>query len=102
MRAEQERYVAAHPQSASRAARGIAGFYDGVPMHWMRDWSMPFPFLVEAAQGSTLRDIDGHEYADFCLGDTGAMFGHSPAAVVDAIRRQSAKASLTCCRLRMR
>jgi glutamate-1-semialdehyde 2,1-aminomutase len=50
---------------------------------------MPFPFLVASAQGSTLRDIDGHEYADFCLGDTGSMFGHSPAPVAAAITRQA-------------
>ena len=49
--AEQRRYVDAHPRSLQRTGRGIAGFYDGVPMHWMRDWSMPFPFLVESAQG---------------------------------------------------
>lgn len=58
-------------------------------MHWMRDWSMPFPFVVAAAQGATLRDIDGNEYADFCLGDTGSMFGHSPAPVAEAIARQA-------------
>jgi len=89
--AEQRRYVDAHPRSLQRTGRGIAGFYDGVPMHWMRDWSMPFPFLVETAQGSTLRDIDGNDYADFCLGDTGSMFGHSPAPVVAAITRQAGK-----------
>ena len=89
--AEQRRYVDAHPRSLQRTGRGIAGFYDGVPMHWMRDWSMPFPFLVETAQGSTLRDVDGNEYADFCLGDTGSMFGHSPAPVVEAITRQAGK-----------
>jgi glutamate-1-semialdehyde 2,1-aminomutase len=85
------RYVAAHPRSLERTGRGISGFYDGVPMHWMRDWSMPFPFVVESARGATLRDIDGNEYADFCLGDTGAMFGHSPAAVAEAIAKQSGK-----------
>jgi glutamate-1-semialdehyde 2,1-aminomutase len=89
--AEQRRYVAAHPESLQRMGRGIAGFYDGVPMHWMRDWSMPFPFVVESARGATLRDIDGNEYADFCLGDTGSMFGHSPAPVAAAIARQAAK-----------
>ncbi len=89
--AEQRRYTAAHPLSQQRFGSGIAGFYDGVPMHWMRDWSMPFPFLVEAAHGATLRDIDGNEYADFCLGDTGSMFGHSPAPVAAAIARQAAK-----------
>ena len=89
--AEQRRYVDAHPRSQQRTGHGIAGFYDGVPLHWMRDWSMPFPFLVESAQGSTLHDIDGNEYADFCLGDTGSMYGHSPPAVVDAISRQASK-----------
>jgi len=89
--AEQRRYVAAHPVSQQRTGHGIAGFYDGVPMHWMRDWSMPFPFLVASAQGSTLRDVDGNEYADFCLGDTGSMFGHSPAPVAAAIARKASQ-----------
>jgi len=89
--AERESYVAAHPRSLALAGHGIAGFYQGVPMHWMRDWSMPYPFLVESAHGAVLRDVDGNEYADFCLGDTGSMFGHSPPAVVEAITRQAAK-----------
>jgi glutamate-1-semialdehyde 2,1-aminomutase len=88
---EQHRYVAGHPRSLALTGHGIAGFYDGVPMHWMRDWSMPFPFLVDSAHGATLRDIDGHEYADFCLGDTGSMFGHSPAPVAEAITRQATR-----------
>jgi glutamate-1-semialdehyde 2,1-aminomutase len=88
---EKRRYVDAHPRSLQRTGHGIAGFYDGVPMHWMKDWSMPFPFLVESALGSSLRDIDGNEYADFCLGDTGSMFGHSPAPVAAAIARQAGK-----------
>jgi glutamate-1-semialdehyde 2,1-aminomutase len=94
--AARRRYVETHPRSQELAGHGgIAGFYDGVPMHWMRDWSMPFPCVVESARGATLRDVDGHEYADFCLGDTGAMFGHSPAPVSEAIARQAAK-GLTC------
>jgi glutamate-1-semialdehyde 2,1-aminomutase len=88
---ERRRYIAEHPRSLARIGHGIAGFYDGVPMHWMRDWSMPFPFLVESAHGATLLDIDGHEYADFCLGDTGSMFGHSPAPVAEAVARQASR-----------
>lgn len=88
-RQAQRRYVDAHPRSLQRTGQGIAGFYDGVPMHWMRDWSMPFPFVVASARGATLHDIDGNAYADFCLGDTGSMFGHSPPAVAEAIARQS-------------
>jgi len=87
--AERTAYIARHPRSLQKTGHGIAGFYAGVPMHWMKDWSMPFPFLVAEAHGSVLRDIDGNEYADFCLGDTGSMFGHSPAPVVEAIRRQA-------------
>jgi len=89
--AERESYVSSHPRSLALAGHGIAGFYQGVPMHWMRDWSMPYPFLVESARGAVLRDVDGNEYADFCLGDTGSMFGHSPPAVVEAIERQAGK-----------
>lgn len=89
--AERDSYVSLHPRSLALAGHGIAGFYQGVPMHWMRDWSMPYPFLVESARGATLRDVDGNEYADFCLGDTGSMFGHSPPAVVEAIRQQAGK-----------
>jgi glutamate-1-semialdehyde 2,1-aminomutase len=87
--AERRAYVSRHARSLQRTGHGIAGFYDGVPMHWMKDWSMPFPFLVAEAHGATLRDIDGNEFADFCLGDTGSMFGHSPPPVVEAIRRQA-------------
>ena len=89
--AERASYVSLHPRSLALAGRGIAGFYQGVPMHWMRDWSMPYPFLVESAHGAVLRDVDGNEYADFCLGDTGAMFGHSPPPVVEAIERQAGR-----------
>jgi glutamate-1-semialdehyde 2,1-aminomutase len=52
---------------------------------------MPFPFVVEQAHGTTLRDVDGNEYVDFCLGDTGSMFGHSPAPVAEAIARQASR-----------
>ena len=90
-RSESAEYSRRHPRSLDRTANGIAGYYDGVPMHWMRDWPMPFPFVVEEALGSRLRDIDGNEYADFCLGDTGSMFGHSPPAVAEAITRQATR-----------
>jgi len=89
--AERESYVAMHPRSLALAGHGIAGFYQGVPMHWMRDWSMPYPFVVGSAQGAVLRDVDGNEYADFCLGDTGSMFGHSPPAVAEAVARQAGR-----------
>ncbi|HEY2637955.1 MAG TPA: aminotransferase class III-fold pyridoxal phosphate-dependent enzyme, partial [Solirubrobacteraceae bacterium] len=54
-------------------------------MPWMAHWAGGFPVFVDRAEGAVLRDVDGHEYADFCLGDTGAMAGHAPAAVARAV-----------------
>ncbi len=89
MATERERFARNNPLSAARAGDGLPGFYQGVPMHWMRDWPMPFPLLVTRAEGATLTDMDGHVLADFCLGDTGSMFGHSPGPVRDAIQKQA-------------
>ncbi len=88
---EAETYLRTRPRSHQHMAGGAEGFLAGVPMHWMRDWPMPFPFVVESAKGATIADIDGNALADFCLGDTGSMFGHSPAPVARAIRRQARK-----------
>ncbi len=60
----------------------------GVPMPWMARWAGGFPLYVESAQGSHVVDVDGHDYVDLCLGDTGAMSGHSPPAVVAALQAQ--------------
>ncbi len=89
---ETARFAASRPKSAV-AARG--DWLGGVPMHWMRDWPTPFPLVVDRAEGAVLHDIDGYAIDDFCLGDTGSMFGHSPPAVARAIRRQ-ARRGLTC------
>ncbi len=90
--AENAAYAAQRPLSFARAARNSrGGFSGGVPMHWMRDWPQPFPMVIEAAQGNRLRDIDGNAIVDFCLGDTGAMFGHAPAPVMRAMRGQETR-----------
>jgi glutamate-1-semialdehyde 2,1-aminomutase len=81
----------ARPKSHARIGNGMAGFFDGVPMHWMKDWPTPFPIMVEQAKGATVTDIDGNRLDDFCLGDTGSMFGHSPAPVARAVRRQAGR-----------
>ncbi|KFI33235.1 aminotransferase [Haematobacter missouriensis] len=86
---ETETYTQARPRSRMALDHGAAAWLDGVPMHWMRDWPLPFPIMVKRAEGSTLTDIDGHNFDDFCLGDTGSLFGHSPKPVAQAIRRQA-------------
>jgi len=86
--AERELFSVHRPLSRAANEPRAAGFYAGVPLHWMLDWPMPFPLIVAAAQGSVITDIDGIELADFCFGDTGSMFGHSPRPVVAAVTRQ--------------
>jgi glutamate-1-semialdehyde 2,1-aminomutase len=81
----------ARPKSEALVGNGAAGFLDGVPMHWMLDWPTPFPILVDSARGAAITDVDGNRLDDFCLGDTGSMFGHSPPAVARAIRRQAGR-----------
>ncbi len=85
---ERETYAARHP--LSRAAFGAAAGHllGGVPMTWMRMWAGGFPLYLDRAHGARLTDLDGHEFIDFCLGDTGAMAGHSPAAVQEAVTRR--------------
>jgi glutamate-1-semialdehyde 2,1-aminomutase len=95
LEAERQRFVAAHPQSLALAQRAQAHFLFGVPLHWMRDWPTPATLFVRQAQGVTLECADGLQHTDFCLGDTGAMFGHSPAPVAEAIARQAVR-GLTC------
>lgn len=85
---EAARFAAGRPLSQG-AAKGAEVFLDGVPLHWMKDWPMPFLPVVAKASGARITDIDGYEMDDFCLGDTGSMFGHSPAPVAKAIRHQA-------------
>lgn len=91
---EARRFAASRPLSAKAMAKGAGVFLSGVPMHWMTDWPMPHLPVIAYATGARITDIDGYGIDDFCLGDTGSMFGHSPAPVAHAIRRQ-AKRGLT-------
>ena len=88
---EARRFAQGRPKAAEAAAKGASVYLDGVPLHWMKDWPMPHLPLVESAKGATITDIDGYRIDDFCLGDTGSMFGHSPAPVAKAIRAQARK-----------
>lgn len=86
--AEQSRFAESHPRSAEAWARGREHFLYGGPSHWMRRWAGGFPVYVDEARGCHVRDIDGHDYVDFCLGDTGGMCGHAPEAVTRAAVKQ--------------
>ncbi|HZQ49262.1 MAG TPA: aspartate aminotransferase family protein [Candidatus Dormibacteraeota bacterium] len=88
---EKRRFVDAHPRSKAAFERARASMLGGVPMNWMDRWVGGFPVVLEHAEGARATDIDGHAYVDFCVGDTGAMAGHSPAATVAAVREQVAR-----------
>ncbi|HEU0246171.1 MAG TPA: aspartate aminotransferase family protein [Gaiellaceae bacterium] len=88
---EEARFVETHPRSRELAERARASLFEGVPMHWMRKWPGGFPVFVREAKGARFVDVDGIEYVDFCLGDTGAMTGHAPEPTLRAVTEQSAK-----------
>lgn len=83
--------VAAHPKCARLALRAREHLTYGVPMSWMAKWPGPFALHVEEATGAHFTCADGLEHVDLCLGDTGAMCGHSPAATVAAVTERAAR-----------
>ncbi len=85
---EQDRFKREHPRSFADWQEGQRHFLYGGPSHWMRRWAGGFPIYVDEASGAHIRDVDGREYVDFCLGDTGGMCGHAPEAVTNAAMRQ--------------
>ena len=92
---EHERFNQLHPQSIALSQLASQHFLYGVPMHWMNDWGTPSPLFVTSANGAHFTCADNIDYTDFCLGDTGAMFGHSPPAVAHAITTQAHKGFTT-------
>ena len=85
---EEERFLKLHPKSGELFKKAKEVMPGGVPMSWMAKWPGAYPIFVDTAQGSRFSDVDGNEYVDLCLGDTGSMTGHSPKATVEAIHAQ--------------
>ncbi len=88
---EQKVFEREHPRSKALFKSAQASLLAGVPMNWMIRWAGSFPIFAEEGNGARVTDVDGNTYVDFCLGDTGSMFGHSPGPVVDAIVAQARK-----------
>lgn len=85
MEREAERFVRDHPRSRELFERARDSLLGGVPMTWMLEWAGGFPVFMDEASGARVTDVDGNTYVDLCLGDTGAMTGHSPPQSVEAI-----------------
>lgn len=95
MEREQKKFVAERPKSAALFERARKSLLGGVPMNWMAKWAGAFPPFVREARGAEFFDVDGHRYVDLCLGDTGAMTGHSPSATVSALEQQARRGITT-------
>ena len=85
---EEERFLARTPKSRELFEKAKGVMPGGVPMSWMTKWPGKYPLFVASAQGAHFVDVDGNDYIDLCLGDTGSMTGHSPAPTVAAISAQ--------------
>ena len=83
--AERRRFIDEHPRSKSLFEEAKSSLLEGVPMNWMIRWAGDFPIFVREGNGARFTDVDGREYIDFCLGDTGAMTGHAPKESIEAI-----------------
>jgi glutamate-1-semialdehyde 2,1-aminomutase len=82
---ERERFERTHRRSQELHEEARTSLLAGVPMAWMAMWAGGFPLYLNRAHGATIVDVDGNEYADFCVGDTGAMAGHSPEPTMRAV-----------------
>jgi len=92
---ERELFREKHPRSFELYARARQSLLGGVPMTWMMKWAGGFPVFMREANGARVVDVDDLSYIDFCLGDTGAMPGHSPEATAHALAQQSARGITT-------
>jgi glutamate-1-semialdehyde 2,1-aminomutase len=91
LEAEEQLFYKSHPISYKLYQRARKSLHGGVPMLWMIRWAGSFPVFVKEAKGAHFTDVDGNDYIDFCLGDTGAMTGHAPQKTVAAITGQMQK-----------
>ena len=89
--AERERFNSQHPKSRALFEEARRNLFAGVPMSWMARWPGGHPIFAVEASGARITDADGIDYVDLCLGDTGAMAGHAPAATADAVSDRYSK-----------
>src|SRR5262249_22422831 len=79
------RHVAANPQSAARFQRATEAMPGGntrTVLHYS-----PFPLTFAGGEGCTLRDSDGHRYADFLGEYSAGLYGHSNPVLQAAIKQ---------------
>src|SRR3954469_7829850 len=91
IQAERQRFTREHPRARALFESAGRNLLAGVPMSWMARWPGGHPIFAVEAAGARITDADGIDYVDLCLGDTGAMAGHAPAATAEAVSERYAR-----------
>jgi glutamate-1-semialdehyde 2,1-aminomutase len=86
---EDAAFVDARPRSAELWAAAKRSMPNGVPMSWMRNSYDHPPLFVSEGRGAHLRDVDGHDYADFNIADMSMFGGYAAPPVVEAVARRA-------------
>jgi glutamate-1-semialdehyde 2,1-aminomutase len=81
-----ERYREKFAKSLDWYERGKTAFAGGVT-HQSR-FTSPFPTYYVRGKGPFKYDVDGNEIIDYVMGNGSLLLGHSPPAVVEAVKRQ--------------
>jgi len=84
VRSEIAAYVDRNPRSAARherAAKSMPGGNTRSILHFE-----PFPLAFERGEDAYLWSLDGERYVDFLGEFTAGLYGHSQAAILDAVR----------------
>ncbi|MFM8871519.1 MAG: transaminase [Actinomycetota bacterium] len=93
--AEEQALFGERHQASLERHRMSGRLLSGVPMPWMTRWPGGWPVYFTEARGAHFVDVDGHEYVDFCMGDTGAMTGHGLEQVADALSARARRGITT-------
>jgi glutamate-1-semialdehyde 2,1-aminomutase len=56
----------------------------------------PYPFFVKKADGSSIWDVDGNHYLDFCNGYGALLLGHQRSEILSSVLSQLKKGTLYC------
>jgi ornithine--oxo-acid transaminase len=82
--------VAHHADSPTSTAEHIA-----LDERWSTHNYHPLPVVVASAEGSSVTDVEGHEYLDLLSGYSSLNFGHRHPALVAAAVEQLGRVTLT-------
>jgi len=85
-----------YPKSKQLFEESCKYFAGGVGAQ-VRSLSEPHPIFITHGKGSKIYDVDGNDYIDYLLAYGPLILGHSPAAVVSAVREQIERGSLFGC-----